>query len=128
MSGEVALFVALLFIGWVFWHEGRQRIEVSRALVLPIAWYLVTSSRPVGVWLYLWGIPIDSGSGVEGTSLDGWIYAAFIAGGLTVLARRNVSWIGVLRGNVALGALLMFMVLSIGWSAFPSATRAPPFA
>ena len=87
----------------------------------PTLWYLVVASRPLGIWLGLWGIPLTAGSidPTDGNVVDRYFFIAMTILGLRILARRRFDWGGAIRRNPWLVALLGFMLLSIVWSDFP---------
>jgi exopolysaccharide production protein ExoQ len=122
MPPEIALLVCFIFILFVFWLERKRNVQVSSALILPLIWYSITASRPIGVWLLIWGIPLPFGPAdpTEGTTFDGWIYGLLTIIGLAVLIRRQFHWGKLVRQNSWIIILFLFMLLSILWSDYPA--------
>lgn len=120
MPPKLVLFACVLFIVFVFCAEGRRNAKVSWALFVPLLWYLVAASRPVGVWLAIWGIPLPgSADPTEGSIVDRWFYSILGLIGVYILSRRRCNWAAILRENVWLLMLFGFVALSILWSDYP---------
>ena len=119
MPSKLALLACIVFVAGVFVAEERRRAPVSIALIWPLLWFLTVSSRPIGVWLAVWGIPLGSGDFGEETTIDGWVYAFLTVMGVRVLATRSIAWARVIRQNAWLLWLFVFMVISVAWSDFP---------
>jgi exopolysaccharide production protein ExoQ len=100
-------------------RDRERRTGHSFALVLPFLWYLVCATRPFGVWLSIWGVPIVGGEGEEGSFIDRYYFATLMLAGVWVLSRRAFSWKDSLSGSGWLLALLAFMALSVAWSNYP---------
>jgi O-antigen ligase len=119
MNSFVALFLTCLFIAFAFWKERIRafNFRLSPALVLPFIWYGIAVSRPIGVWLSLWGISVGpSADPTEGSVVDRCVYGALIAGGIYVLTHRREYLGAFVTENRCLLALLAFMAFSVGWS------------
>ena len=87
----VATVIYVIGIAGLFWLDrGRDReIRLSKALLLPTAWLLLTGSRPVSMWL---GVSSDAGTATiyeEGSPADRAVYMALVAGALIVVLRRS---------------------------------------
>lgn len=78
---------------------------------------MVGSSRPLGVWLSLWGVPLPTGGGAEdGSVVDRFFYGGIAAVGIYILSRRRINWSSILATNRIFLVFLAFMALSIVWS------------
>jgi O-antigen ligase len=121
MPPDLALLLGAIFIYYAFRVDRQRHGPISRALIWPTIWYLVTSSHPFGYWMELWNIPIPGGTGdpTEGSVIDRFFYGVLTAIGLWILSRRDFSWRETFRNNPWLTALLVYMAASILWSHYP---------
>lgn len=121
MPAQLAFLFCTAFVVLLFWSERNQKTRFSKACILPIIWYLITASRPFGVWLSIIGVPLPVGSGdpTEGSIVDRGFYGALGMAGILVLQKRRVSWTFILRENKWLMILLLTMVTSLLWSNYP---------
>jgi O-antigen ligase len=121
MPPKLALLIGFVFVGLVFRVVERKRqAPVSAALFWPLLWYVVGATRPVGVWLSIWGVPLPGGSGdvTDGSVVDRSFYLTLSIIGIWILARRQILWRTIFRENAWLVALFAFMLLSAVWSDF----------
>lgn len=120
MPPKIALLLGILFVLGTFYWEPPRPAKVSKALFWPTLWYLVVATRPFGVWMYTWGIPIPGGSSgaTEGSSIDRYFYLTLALIGLWVLSKRGFKWGDALRRNPWLTALLVYMAVSVLWSQY----------
>lgn len=121
MPPLVALLLGLGFVCFAFWTDRKRDTSVSKELFWPTLWYMVVASRPFGVWLSLWGVPLPGGSGEasEGSIVDRYFYLTLTVLGLRILIRRQFSWAAAFRANRWLTALLLLMAVSVLWSSYP---------
>lgn len=121
MPPKVALLIGVLFILFVFSKERERKPGVSSAIILPFVWYGLAASRPIGVWLWIWGIHLGSGSvdPREGSFIDRWFLTVLIIIGIIILKRRKCEWNEIVKENAWLFVLFVFMACSILWSGFP---------
>jgi len=118
---QIVLLLTFVFISFVFVSERSRDAQVSSALLLPLIWYAITASRPVGVWFMTWGIPLPGSLDyTEGTTFDGWVYGILLIMGIYVLARRGCDWGSILSENIWFVILFLFMLMSILWSDYPN--------
>ena len=66
MPPQLALLISTLFVLFMFRYDRKHAATVSKALIWPTLWYLVVASRPFGLWLYIFGIPLPGGGGDAG--------------------------------------------------------------
>lgn len=113
MPPPIALALYALFV-WIALSIERKnsRTSVSKAVWIPLAWLLVTASKPLGVW---WGTADGDGS----SELDQIFGVSLLFAGLAVLVTRGFSWSGMLSANPWLAVLLIYMTASIVWSEAP---------
>jgi exopolysaccharide production protein ExoQ len=120
MPPLLALFVGLALALGMFWRDRERRKDLSLAICVPLLWYLTAATRPLGIWLSIWGVPIGGGgSGEDGIFVDRYYYLVLTLVGLGILARRNFKWGETLARSPWLLCALAFMALSIVWSNFP---------
>jgi exopolysaccharide production protein ExoQ len=119
MPPFLALFLGLSLAGFMFWRDRDRRQQLSLALTIPLLWYLTCATRPLGVWLNLWGVPLGGGSGEDAAFVDRYYYLLLTLIGLAILSSRRFSWGGTIARSPWLLALLAFMALSITWSNYP---------
>lgn len=121
MPPKLALIIGTLLIFAAFRLDRKRSEGATRDILWPSLWYLVAASRPIGVWLALWGISMPGGS--EGPTEGSIIDRAFLGGltliGIWILSRRRFDWGAAFRSNPWLMALLSFMLASILWSQYP---------
>jgi len=85
-----------------------------------LLWCLISSTRPVGVWLYLLGVPgLGSDDPTQGNLPERLFYGTLALIGIVVLLRRATSLGTLVRENAWLFLLLLYMVVSIAWSDYP---------
>ena len=120
MPPDLALLLGFALVAYAFSRERRRTTLVSRALFWPTLWYMVASSRPVGVWLILWGIPVPgSDSAEDGSFIERIFYLSLTLIGIRVLRRRSIDWSRVWRQNGWLVVFVLFMLVSVTWSDYP---------
>lgn len=119
MPPQLALLIATAFVFFAFRSDKKRGVAVSKELFWPCLWYLVVASRPVGVWLDIWGIHFGSEETGDGSLIDRSFYAVLTVIGLKVLSGRKFDWGATLRRNRWLTAFFIFMAISILWSQYP---------
>jgi O-antigen ligase len=119
MPPLLALCLGLGLFLFMVHRDRERRIGLSLALCVPLLWYLTGSTRPLGIWLHLWGVPLGGGEGEDAGFVDRYYYLLLTLVGLAVLARRRFNWTAALARSPWLFALLAFMALSIAWSGYP---------
>jgi O-antigen ligase len=77
---------------------------------------LICGSRPLGKW-FEWSV--YSGAAEEGSSLDRLALIILITLALFVLFKRKIEWSLILKDNVGLIILYLFLGLSILWADYP---------
>ena len=115
MPPLLALSLGLGLFLFMVLRDRERRAGLSLALIFPLLWYLVCATRPFGVWLNIWGVPLG-GEGEDGSFVDRYYFASLTLAGLVVLSRRAFNWGATLSRSAWLLGLLVFMALSIAWS------------
>src|SRR5690242_14870131 len=113
MPPVIALLLTLGFILFLFRRESREKTQVSRALWIPLIWFLISGSRFVSQWLSLVGAPFGNASPEEGSPLDAAVFFFLIVAGLAVLNRRRVTLSEFARTNGWLVFFLLYCFLAI---------------
>jgi exopolysaccharide production protein ExoQ len=119
MPPNLALFLTLGFIAFLFWRDFRERPDVSTALWLPCIWMFLTATRSVGKWLVVLGLPGFATTTVEeGSTLDAFVFLGLIAMAVYVLRKRQVTLVKLIRDNRWLTCFVLYCLLSVFWSDF----------
>ena len=117
---QLALFLTLAFMVFLFRRDIREKPDVSGALWLPLLWLVLGCSRPFSEWLSIFGLPVGGGvSNEEGSPVDAFFTYAMATAGLFVLIRRQVSLSEVLQRNGWIVAFIAYCFISVVWSDDP---------
>lgn len=118
MPPKLALLFGIIFIYFAYRSDKKRDVATTGALFWPWLWYMIVSSRMLGSWFLLWGIPIPGGSGdpTEGSAIDRNFFAGLTVIGFFILIRRRFSWAGFFRNNLFLVLFFAYMAASILWS------------
>jgi exopolysaccharide production protein ExoQ len=118
MPSSLALLLTTIFVVLLFRWDRRQAPPVTLALWIPLAWLLITASRPVSVWLGWGGAFNTLGAIEEGSPLDRAVYIALQVTALVVLLKRRVDWPAVVSQNMAITLFVIYCGLAVLWSDF----------
>jgi exopolysaccharide production protein ExoQ len=117
---NIASWLTVAFIVFLFRRDIRQKPDVSSALWLPLIWLIIACSRGLSQWLNLFGLPVGGAVSVEeGSPLDAWFFFFVIVAGVYVLSQRQVRLSEIVRNNQWLTIFLLYCLVSIIWSDFP---------
>lgn len=119
MPPIVALLLCWVFIFYVIKTDAKGEGAVSAALWIPLAWFLLTASRPIELWFSQEVLVLTEASYEEGSAWNRIIYPGLTLLGLIVLLKRRVNWSAFMRGNIWLLVWFGYCGLSILWSDFP---------
>jgi exopolysaccharide production protein ExoQ len=120
---QLALFLTLAFIVFLFRRDIREKPDVSGALWLPLLWLVLGCSRTPTAWLNIFGLPVSGGvSNEAGSPVDASFYYAMATAGFCILINRQVSLSEVLQRNGWIVALIAYCFISIVWSDYPFIT------
>ncbi|MBP1660128.1 MAG: Lipid core - O-antigen ligase, partial [Candidatus Aminicenantes bacterium] len=114
MPPPLALAFCAIFIILMLRLERKQAPDVTRALWIPTVWMLYSASKPIAVWFRIESTAPDAGSPMDQVFLIGLMLAA-----LAILARRRSRWMGAMKENPWVLALIVFMLISVIWSDIP---------
>jgi hypothetical protein len=81
---------------------------------IPTIWFLVVSSKPVAIWFQSTGATIE-----EGNPLDRLFLITIFSLGVALLIKRKPNILSIIKENVWLILLLIYMLLSCLWSDAP---------
>lgn len=112
MPPQLALLLCYGFIYFLLRLEQKQSKGVSGALWVPTIWMIIAASRPVASWFS--GSEEDTGSIWNQITL-----LPMLLYGLWLLSRRRVNWSNVIRENLWLSLILIYMLVSLAWSDMP---------
>ncbi|HEV2695328.1 MAG TPA: hypothetical protein VG347_20710, partial [Verrucomicrobiae bacterium] len=119
MSPLIATIIILLFVGWMFLRDFRERPNVTGALWLPFFWVFISGSRFPSGWMEILGLHLGGNSVDDGSPLDALFFMFLIAAGLYVLKQRQVSLAWFTANNRWVTAYLVFCLVAIVWSDIP---------
>lgn len=97
----------------LLWIERKDNPDASTALWIPTIYMLILGSRPLGTWV---SFNIEEASVEDGSPLDRWVLSGLIVLAIYILSRRSFRVAPVLKDNLALLSLLVFLGISILWS------------
>jgi exopolysaccharide production protein ExoQ len=121
MPPRLALLFGVFFVFVAFVTERRRNVGMTQGVLWPTIWYIVVASRPIGVWLSIWGLSIPgmADDPVDGSIIDRLFYTVLTIIGLRILSRRNFSWSTLIKQNKWLTLFIVYIALSILWSDYP---------
>jgi exopolysaccharide production protein ExoQ len=110
----LALALCSAFVILLLRLDRKRSKGVTRALWIPTIWMLYISGRPIALWLQTESTNPDAGS-----PIDLVFQAIIMLLAISVLFRKHPDLGRVFRENAWLAALLVFMLVSAGWSSMP---------
>ena len=119
MNPLIASAIYIAGIVGLFVLDRDRKARTSAALWLPIAWLLITASRPVSMWLQQSGPSGGRGAIEEGSPIDRTIFLALLIAGVMVLMRKGRGAAKFLRANPAILVFIFYCVVSTAWSDYP---------
>src|SRR5262245_25891250 len=119
MPPQLALFLCIIFIAYLFKRDSKQEYQPSRAVWIPTIWLLILGSRSVSQWLDIRTNRSVQDQLMEGSPLDAMVYALLIIGAFAVLRKRQVRLGDVIRNNPWLLLFFLYAGISAIWSDFP---------
>ena len=116
MPPTIALILCVVVVAVLLRLERTQNPSVSGALWVPTCWMLIAGSRPIGRW----GAADQSYQALEGSPLDRLVLSVLILLALVIVyAKRKGEWSPILRDNMWLILLFLYMALSALWANYP---------
>ncbi|MCP4989254.1 MAG: O-antigen ligase family protein [Colwellia sp.] len=120
MTPHLILLLGFLFVIIAFSIDSKQKTSVSFALWVPLIWYAICATRPVGVWANIIGIGgFGSSDPTSGSPLDRAFYGSLTLIGIYILSKRKVNWLIIRRRNAWLYIFVLYVLISIFWSDYP---------
>lgn len=120
MSPEIATLIFTLGILGLFFLDRNPELRTSPALWIPTLWFMISSSRPVVLWVIDGvGREVSDDPYRDGNMFDAAILSCLIATGLIVLAVRGRQTSTFLRLNGPIVALVLYAAISVCWSDYP---------
>src|SRR5919198_781476 len=116
----LALFLTLVFIGWLLIRDSRQRASVSAAVWIPTLLLLILGSRPLSLWLGGTSVASTMEDGAGGSLIDQVFYLAVIGGGWIVASTRRLSWSKLFAANTSILLLYSCFAISVLLSGDPA--------
>jgi exopolysaccharide production protein ExoQ len=121
---QIASLVFLIGIIGLFVVGRDSEFPVSKAMWIPVAWLLIVGSRPVSVWMAMFGLAGTPSAATADQLLDGSptdrnVFILLLALGLIVLFMRYKVVAGFLRANLPILVFFSYCALSVLWSDFP---------
>lgn len=116
MPSQLALAIAVAFIGWLFTSDRKRGNPFSSALWIPLLWLLLIGSRPLSLWF---PNAEFTGNAIDGSPFDRNVFLGLFLGGLIVLLRRGFVPERFFGNNTALIVFFLYLGLSSVWSDFP---------
>jgi exopolysaccharide production protein ExoQ len=118
MNPFVATLVYFVGIGGLFFLDRDKSLRTSKALWLPVVWFLIVGSRAVSVWLNL-SPAAGTDVQMDGSPLDRGVFALLLVMGLLVLVHRGRKTSAALKANWPILIYFGFCLMSVLWSDFP---------
>jgi exopolysaccharide production protein ExoQ len=116
MPQQLATFICILLILFLFAKEGRVRPLPSWESWIPLLWIVILGTRPVSYWFGTGTEQRELENYLEGSPLDAAILFILIVMGLYILWRRNIDWGEFTASNRCFLAFLFYCGMSVIWS------------
>lgn len=110
----LALVICTIVVLFLLRLDHKQYPSASLSLWIPTIWFLIITSKPLGIWFGIVGENVEDGSVVDRVVLIVLLCFAFI-----IVKKRNVKIISSLQHNPSIILLMGFMLISIFWSDIP---------
>lgn len=121
MTSALASAVFAILILGLFWLDRDKGSRVSKALWIPVIWWLLAFSRSVNQWLNF-DVPVQgvtSDQLLEGSPIDRAVYSGLLALGGIVLVKRRSQVMKLLQENGPIIVFFFYCAVSIIWSDYP---------
>ena len=119
MPPQLALFLTVGFIAFLFRRDFKEKPELTKAFWIPFAWMFIIAGKTPTQWLAIVGFSgLGATSAVEGNSVDAFAFLSLILMGLRVLNKRHVSLAKFAEDNQWLVIFLLYCFVAVFWSDF----------
>ena len=115
MPSIVALTLCTLFVLFLLYLDHKQFPDASLALWVSTIWFLIASSKALGVWF-----GIGSADSDEGSPIDRYILLLLFLLSFMIIKKRNMSISEFINNNFTVFIILVFTLISISWSEIPT--------
>ena len=115
MPPQIALFICISLILYLFKIDKKRNEGVSTAIWVPFIWMFIAGSRLTSQWLNLG--PLSSIE--EGSPLDRIVFTVLIIAGILILRKRKINWSFFFKKNVWIWLYFLFGAISFFWSEYP---------
>jgi len=126
MSSAIATVVVVVGIAGLFHLTRDRKSRTSKALWIPIVWFLIAGSRPVSGWLEASPTPwahlptVSAEEYSESNPINSLTFFALLIAGVFVLAKRGPRIKRLLRANLPIICFFSYCALSTLWSDYPA--------
>jgi exopolysaccharide production protein ExoQ len=124
MSPALALSLCIVLVLGLLYFDPAKAPKISAALWVPLTWMFFVASRPPSLWLH-WNMTVGADRSLQqaeqGDPLNRAYSLVLLLLAIIVLASRSLRWGGIVSRNRVLIAYLLFALVSVLWSDFPSA-------
>lgn len=118
MPPFLALLLTITLVGFLLRRELRKGPAVSKAIWIPVAWFMINGSRQVSQWIG-GETGLSAQALAQGNSIDQVAYSVLIAAGALVLVRRRAQLSAFARSNPWFVIFILYAGFSAIWSDFP---------
>ena len=117
MTRQIALFICVAFILWLFFRDRKLRPMTSIALWVPLIWIMIIGSRAVSLWIGAEVPKVENlDDYLQGSPFDRNISLILIFTGIIILLKRHVNWGLFVKTNFWFIAFFVFCGISCFWS------------
>jgi len=119
MPSIVALILCVVLVAFLLSIERRRNPEASVALWIPTLWLLLCASKPLGRWFDINATRASVAKEEVGSLPDLVVLSALIILSMLIISRRKIQWSLILKDNLWLILLFLYLGSSVLWSDFP---------
>lgn len=114
MPPILALILCTIFVLFLLRLEHKQYPNASAALWIPTIWFLLQTSKPLGIWFGTGGATME-----EGSALDRIVLLILLCLGFIVVVKRKYNIADALKKNYWVTLFLIISLFSVLWSDMP---------
>ena len=119
MSIAIATVVFAAGILGLFWLNRDPSVKTSKALWIPVAWFVIAGSRSPSEWFGAPSLASLDTMYVEGNPFERNIFLGLIILAVLALIPRRQRIVEVMRGNAPILMFLLYCAFSLLWSDYP---------